>query len=94
MTRFHVIPTDGITHYTMTEVVYGFIRDYAYQEGFPPTLADIAEGCGLKRATTVEHLRRLRHWGFIASSRRGGIWIVESRSHTRCQRRDVALDAG
>ena len=68
MAEIHSIRTENIVHYSMTEVVYVFIRDYVRREGFAPNLRDIAEGCDLGLTTVVYHLNRLRQWGFIKRS--------------------------
>ena len=69
---YHTIPTNGPRHYTTSEVVYGFIQAYVRQEGYPPGLAEIAEGCGLDVSAVAYHLKRLRLWGFICRAPGGG----------------------
>jgi repressor LexA len=87
MMDFHNTRTNGPTHYTTSEVVYGFIQDYVHQEGFPPSLSEIAEGCGLDISTVVYHLKRLRLWGFIrqTSGKARRILLVDNvrRAHQR-----------
>ncbi len=59
------MPGGKITHFATSEVVYTFIRDYLAQEGYAPSLNDIARGCGLGRTTVLYHLHRLKQWGLI-----------------------------
>ena len=77
MAEIHSIRTENLVHYSMTEVVYVFIRDYVRREGFAPSLRDIAEGCDLGLTTVVCHLNRLRKWGFIKRSPTHSILLVD-----------------
>lgn len=55
--------------------VQGFVREHVRDEGFPPTLSEIAEGVGLTRISTVNyHLNALMRKGWInvrPNTRRG-----------------------
>jgi repressor LexA len=52
-------------HFAKTEAVYTFVRDYFQQEGYPPTLRDIAQGCDLSHTTVVNHLHLLGLLGLV-----------------------------
>lgn len=66
--------------FTRTEAVYAFIRDYIEQEGYPPSLRDIARGCGLGLTTANYHLSRLVQLGLIrrASGQARSLRLVET----------------
>jgi repressor LexA len=66
--------------FARTEAVYAFIRAYLEQEGYPPSLRDIARGCGLGLTTANYHLSRLVKLGLIrrASGRARSIRLVEN----------------
>lgn len=68
MSNQPTIARDNRAYFAKTEAVYTFIRDYAGQEGFAPSLRDIAHGCGLGRTTVLYHLHRLLQWGLIRRS--------------------------
>ncbi len=48
-----------------TELVYRFIRKYINENGFAPTLREIADGCFMGRSSVMRHLDRLDAWGLI-----------------------------
>jgi SOS-response transcriptional repressor LexA len=66
MIEFQAMPTQGVFHYSTTEAVYLYLRDYIQREGFAPSLREISAGCDLSVSTVVYHLNRLQEWGFIA----------------------------
>lgn len=66
MVEFHAMPSQGVFHYLTTEAVYIYLRDYIQDEGFAPSLREIAAGCDLSVSNVVYHLKRLQQWGFIA----------------------------
>jgi SOS-response transcriptional repressor LexA len=66
-------------HFGKTEAVYTYLRDYIEQEGYPPSIRDIAQGCAMGRTTVIYHLHRLTQLGMIrrASGRARSIRLVE-----------------
>jgi SOS-response transcriptional repressor LexA len=69
-----------LLHFARTEAVYTFIRDYLQREGYPPSLRDIADGCGIGLTTANYHLHRLMELGLIrrASGQARSIRLVEN----------------
>ena len=60
---------------TRQQQVLGFVREYVRDQGFPPTLAEIAEGTGLTHISSVTyHLNALMRKGWVEvrpNTRRG-----------------------
>src|SRR5262245_14323535 len=85
-------PREHLAHYAQTEAVYAFIRDYVWQEGFSPSLRDIAQGCRLGRTTVLYHLHRLLQWGLIrrAPGKARSIILVDDERKTRREAQPVA----
>lgn len=46
-----------------TERVYGFIRSYLRQQGYPPNFEEIAAACQLHQQQVLTHLGRLEQAG-------------------------------
>lgn len=63
-----VIARENLPHSAQTEAVYAFIRDYVWQEGYAPSIREIAQGCRLGRTTVLYHLHRLVQWRLIRRS--------------------------
>lgn len=47
------------------QAVYAFVRRYIDEQGYPPSLAEIADQCGLGLGTVVRHLNRLEVQGRV-----------------------------
>lgn len=55
-----------------------FIRRYVAQNGFAPTLKDIASHLGVRSASTAHfHLERLIEKGYLTRGEHGALWISE-----------------
>ncbi|MEO8391767.1 MAG: winged helix-turn-helix transcriptional regulator [Chloroflexota bacterium] len=49
-----------------SEALFGFIRTYIHENGYSPSLREIAEGCYLGRSTVLRYLDKLEAKGRIA----------------------------
>lgn len=68
MRNVQPLARENLPHFAQTEAVYGFIRDYIGQEGYAPSIRDIAHGCRLGHMMVLYHLHRLLQWGLIRRS--------------------------
>ena len=51
--------------------ILNFIRDFFTERGYPPTIRDIAEGCGISSTSVVDYnLRILEHRGYLHCDRK------------------------
>lgn len=49
-----------------TKGIFAFICQYAHQQGFPPTIGEIASHEGFKsNSGVIRHLDKLEKWGWI-----------------------------
>ena len=46
----------------MTEEILQFIKDYAREHGYPPTIREIAQFCHTSRTNVLRYLDRLEKW--------------------------------
>jgi SOS-response transcriptional repressor LexA len=62
------------------EKVYTFVRDYITQQGYSPTLQEVADAVGCTQRNVAYHLEQLRRMGLIDRRRRKtrGISLVNS----------------
>lgn len=47
--------------------VYDFIEKYRSQKGFSPSIANIAEGVGLKNSTIATYIEAMKKKGFVTN---------------------------
>lgn len=45
--------------------LYCFIKTYSEEEGFPPSVKEMAGACFIAATTVYRHLDRLEAWGYI-----------------------------
>jgi repressor LexA len=84
MTTVQTPSSEKRLHFGKTEAVYTYLRNYIEQEGYPPTIRDIAQGLAMGRTTVIYHLHRLTQLGLIrrASGRARSIRLVEREPQT------------
>ncbi len=50
---------------SVTDAIYGFIKNYVKEHTYPPTLREIGRGCYLSTSAVTRHLDRLEQRGKI-----------------------------
>jgi repressor LexA len=58
-------PLPNMSNLDITIRLYCFIKTYVDEEGFPPSVREMAEGCYIGATTVNRHLDRLEAWGYI-----------------------------
>lgn len=46
--------------------VYNYINDYTQEEGFCPSMREIADSCYMSRGSVTRYLDLLEAWGYIS----------------------------
>ncbi len=47
------------------ELVFEYVRGYIEQQGYPPTMRDIARACQLSPGAVLYNLDKLEAWGWL-----------------------------
>lgn len=68
-----------------TEAIYKYIKEFVDENGFPPSVREIAEKFNMKSTSTVHYyLEKLRHRGWITpvAKRKRAFSVVQTRSQS------------
>lgn len=67
--------------YPSTEKVYQFLKAFVRANNFPPTVRELADGCGMSRSSVTRHLDRLEAMGRITRQpgKARGITLTDER---------------